>query len=176
VNENHSTRTQQFLQLYEVHVRSFERYAWALTRDREWAADLLQSTITEVWQAFDAVRDQQAFPAFVYTVMTRLYGREKRRSARFVPFTQEVANELFTSDLPPDRCADVVALITAINNLTEPLRTTATLFYITDLSMESIATIQSTTVAAVKMRLLRVRNTLRTVFSDMSDVPTEVRS
>lgn len=150
-----------FLTLYRPIAEQVERYAWFLTRNSDDAAELTQATVVEVLHGWQRIRDAVALHAYCLTVMTRLHARERARRRRTTSIETEDLMHVMCTDARGDQLADVRIVLAAIDALAEPLRTTATLRFLMDLPHAEIASIMGTSVASVKMRVLRARGVLR---------------
>lgn len=156
-----TTTSRDFLAHYRPIAEQVERYAWYLTRSTDDAAELTQATIVEVLHGWDRIRDAAALHAYCLSVMTRLHVRERVRRRRTTSMEIEDITQVMSTDARGDQLADVRIVLAAIDALAEPLRTTATLRFLMDLPHAEIADIMHTSVAAVKMRVLRARSVLR---------------
>lgn len=133
------------------------RMAVAITRDRHEAEDLLQTTLTKVYLAWDRVRDQDALDAYVRRVMVNTHSSWWRRNRRRqeIPSGSDVGVELASG-------ADDFAALAARDELAPLLRalpprqqSAVVLRYLHDRSVAETAALLGISVGAVKSQTCR---------------------
>jgi RNA polymerase sigma-70 factor (sigma-E family) len=136
------------------------RSGWLLTGNWAAAEDLVQSTLTLVWQSWEYISALDYPAAYVRRVMTNEYISTQRRRA---------AHEHPTDPIPehagPDAIGDSdlrLALIQALDGLPPLQRAAVILRYFDDLSIEQTAEALNCSVGNVKSQTSRALRKLRT--------------
>jgi len=151
---------ERFLDALEPLVPSLNRFARSLTRDRDEARDLASEAIRIAYEQFSSMRDQQSLTSYLFTVCSRLAQRERMRKGRLMPIDVSVENTP-SETLSPEMQADMRIVTEAINTLPEAERDTLVLHLVAGLKLEEISTIHEVGLSAVKMRLSRGKERLR---------------
>jgi RNA polymerase sigma-70 factor (ECF subfamily) len=153
-------RQKEFMdRLRPIH-RQLEKFILSMTRDRDDAHDLMQDTILIAWQRMDTLRDPAAFKTYLYTIASNRFKRRFVREKYFGVFSEELQDQLSTSDPSPERSTDASLVREALQRLPWKYREAIILYEINDLSIEEVRRIQGGTTSAVKVRLLRARRLL----------------
>jgi RNA polymerase sigma-70 factor (ECF subfamily) len=156
-------RQERFMKLFEPLQPRLERFALAMTRDRETARDVVGETILEAYQRFDTLRDERAFLGFLFTIAARTYRRRAARSRRHDELTDDHLDALVDSSTPPDTAADIAAVYQALAELPQQQREAVYLFEVQGMSMKEIQEIQGGTLVGVKVRISRGRKKLAAI-------------
>lgn len=150
-------------------VRRWQRrllaHAWRLTGDPDAAQDAVQASWLEIARGLNRLKDETAFPAWAYRIVTRRCARDtagrilRRRLAHAV----EAEPEAFA--LQPDAEArdDAERLHRAIRSLPAAQRAAIALFHFEDLSIPEIAVALDVPAGTIKTRLMHARRRLRAV-------------
>jgi RNA polymerase sigma-70 factor, ECF subfamily len=141
-------------------VPSLNRFARSLARDREEARDLASEAIRIAYEQFGSMRDEQSLTSYLFTVCSRLARRERTRKGRLTPIDVSVENTP-SETLSPEMQADMRIVTEAINTLPEAERDTLILHLVAGLKLEEISMIHEVGLSAVKMRLSRGKERLR---------------
>lgn len=153
-------RQRRFMELLRPVHRPLEKFILSMTRDRDEAQDLLQDTILTVWQHFDEIRDHAAFKSYCFTIASNRFKRRFVREKFFGTYTEEIHENLVSSDPSPERSTEVSIVREALQQLPWKYREALLLYEVNGLSIEEVRQIQGGTASAVKVRLLRARRML----------------
>ncbi len=140
--------------------KRLEKFALAMTRDREQASDLVHDTIVLAYEHFHTIRDRNAFTSYVFSIASNLYKRSFRRAKFWGFFDSDRAEQIPDSAALPDERPDVELLYRALAKLPDKYREAIILFEINDLSINEIRDIQGGSISSVKVRLMRGRQKL----------------
>ena len=173
---NATSSEQRFLEALRPVQASAERYAVSLAGDRDEAKDLLQEAIIIVWKRFEEILDPGAFKSYFFTVITNLHRRRYRRSKRFTQIEDVHTEHLADTHTLPDTAADTRIIREAIDKLSPKAREAILLYEVEDLSVSDIAEIQRSSVSAVKVRLMRARQKLKSMLNVDADDETSPSS
>jgi RNA polymerase sigma-70 factor, ECF subfamily len=146
------------------------RYAQALTRDADDAADLVQETVVRAWEKADQFRGDSALATWLHRIM---YHRFVDLTRRTVPVPVEEADLLALNDrdwaddaytvsaeVVLERAEDREAMQDALIRLPASYRSAVLLHDLEGLTAVEVAAIQQVTLAAAKQRLRRGRQLL----------------
>ncbi len=158
--EKELQRQQDFLALLKPVRAPLERFARALTRDREEAADLAAATIASAFEQFDRIRDHQAFQSFCFSVASRIFKRQRRRARLFGVFDRKSAEARADDADSTEHKAELRQLYEALDRLPAKQRETLLLFELLGMKLEEIRAIQGGSLSGVKSRLVRGRKSL----------------
>lgn len=156
----------KFLKLLKPVTSNLERYALAMTRNREEAKDVVGETIMIAYESFGKLKDESAFLSFLFTIATRVYNKRQRAFVRFRADDKQDVDELYCNTLPPDVAADIRILYSALDKLPGNQREAIILFDIFGLPHKEICTIQDTSLSSVKMRILRGKKKLAVLLGE----------
>ena len=163
---------EDFDAFYASTVHRLSGQLFLLTGDREEARDCVQEAFERAWLRWDVVSRADAPEAWVRTVARRLAVSRWRRVRNAVTAWQRYggADDHAGADAAsPDR----VALVAALQQLSEAQRTAVVLHHLCDLDVAAVARETGASVPAVKSQLSRGRQRLavllgetRTAYSD----------
>ncbi len=159
MNASHE-KQQRFLALFEPVQPSLERFALAVTGEREKGRDVVAETVLIAYERFDSLRSPEAFLSFLFTIATRVHRREVKMERRMERVDDERLKSLLDPGLPPDAAADITAVHAALARLPEKQREAVVLFEIMGVPMKEIREIQGGTLTSVKVRIFRGRKRL----------------
>jgi RNA polymerase sigma-70 factor (ECF subfamily) len=144
--------------------RSFlYRAAWALTRERGAAQDIVQETFTLAWRARKQLREEVTVQAWLYRILRREAFRSLRQQEPWVEWDDEVCGEVAGT---PDMIDLRIDLLDALQSVTPLHREMLVLYYLADMSYEELALAVEVPVGTVMSRLNRARSALRTVMME----------
>lgn len=167
---------EEFMRLLTPMQKRLEKFALAMTHDREQASDLVHDTIVIAYEHFHTIRDKAAFPSYVFSIASNLYRRSFRRSKFWGLFDSNRAEQIPDGSGLPDERPDVELLYRALAKLPEKYREAIILFEINDLSISEIRDIQGGTISSVKVRLMRGRQKLAQLLNaNTPDTNTKAR-
>ncbi len=169
--EHHSTKQREFLALLMPVLPKLSRFCQAMCRDKhgpngDWssnaerAKDLVSETILKAYEHFDKIREPNAFLSYLFTIATRTNRHERARSKKWQPISELEMEEFADERNAPDANADVAHLYAALAKLPKKQREAIIMSEITGLKLEEVASIQSSSLSAVKSRVSRGRKKL----------------
>jgi RNA polymerase sigma-70 factor (ECF subfamily) len=138
-------------------------HAWRLLRDDEAAKDAVQDAWAEIVRGLKNLRDERAFGAWAYRIVTRRCARQvgKKRESRML---QEAlladAATVPQSAGPSSADGDIERMRQAIRALPPQQQATLALYYFEELSVGEVAVALDVPVGTVKTRLLHARRSL----------------
>lgn len=140
-------------------------HAWRLTGDSDAALDAVQASWLEIARGLNRLKDERAFPAWAYRIVTRRCTRDTAGRIRRRELAHAVEAEPFASVAQPDVDVrhDALRLHRAIRTLPPPQRAAIALYHFEDLSIPEIAVALDVPAGTVKTRLMHARRHLRTV-------------
>ncbi|HEY1585124.1 MAG TPA: RNA polymerase sigma factor [Polyangia bacterium] len=128
--------------------------------------DLFHEAVVRALDHLDELRDAERFRSWFYAVLLNVHRARHRLSfwRRLVPL-DEVRAEVAVTDGGRDAFADAMMgaqrMARALATLAPPEREAIVLFELEGFSLEEIAALQSSSLSAVKSRLVRARGRLR---------------
>ena len=145
-----------FRQEIQAAVPALRRYARALTRNAEFADDLVQDTLTR------ALRSEHLFQggelrSWLYTILTNLNRNRLRAQARRPPM--QAIEEHDAAD--PARDGASRDIERALASLAEEQRSTLLLVVLEGLSYRQVAEVQGIPIGTVMSRLARARTQIK---------------
>lgn len=147
--------------------RKLIAHAWRLTGDEDAARDAAQSGWVEIARGIGGLRDERAFPAWAYRIVSR-------RCARYIAGRQAdhaLAGEVAAQPDPAAGTADeaigvrleVERLHAAIRALPPAQRAAIALFHFEEMTVAETAVALDTPAGTIKTRLMHARLALRAV-------------
>ena len=133
-------------------------HATRLLGDHEQAREAVQDSWAEIVRGLERLRDDAAFPAWAYRIVSRRCAKSIARAQR----QRQLAEALAT--VPPARVAeatDFERLRAAVRALPPEQRAAVALFYFEDLSIADTAIALDVPAGTVKTRLMHARRKLR---------------
>lgn len=154
-------------------------YASALLRDRDMAEDAAQEAFVAAWQALPQLRQPEAFPGWLKTIVFKQCDRIKRR-ARVEMVSLDTATELPAPAEDPSLAAETVEqrrdIAAAIAGLPERERVVVLLYYFGEHSLPVIGRFLDVPATTVKSRLFSARQRLKeTMIPMLEEELTEQR-
>ena len=145
--------------------RKLLAHAWRLTGDVDLARDAAQDGWIEIVRGVGRLRDERAFPAWAYQIVTRRCARQIGRVRRERTLAAAAAAEpVFEAEAPEASDPGAAArLRTALAALPQAQRAAVGLFYLEDMSVAEVAVALNVPAGTVKTRLMHARRTLRAV-------------
>jgi RNA polymerase sigma factor (sigma-70 family) len=135
-------------------------HAWRLLRDREAAKDAVQESWAEIMRGLSRLRDEGAFAAWAYRIVSRRCARQITRLQGERLFANEFGSEpVEDPDKPSSLDAEVVRA--AIKSLPPEQQAAIALFYLEDMSVAEVAVALDVPAGTVKTRLMHARRKLR---------------
>jgi len=145
--------------------RKLLAHAWRLTGDVDLAREAAQDGWIEIVRGLGRLRDERAFPAWAYQIVSRRCARRIGRLRRDRDLAAAASAEPVFDTAPPDAAdpGGEARLRTALAALPEAQRAAVGLFYLEDLSVAEAAIALNVPAGTVKTRLMHARRTLRAV-------------
>ena len=135
-------------------------HAWRLLKDEESAKDAVQEGWAEMMRGLSRLRDDEAFGAWAYRIVSRRCARqvgrivaERRLAEGLAADPEEIFSEPSTLDSR--------VLKKAIAALPPQQQAAIALFYLEDLSVAEVAVALDVPVGTVKTRLMHARSKMR---------------
>lgn len=138
-------------------------HAWRLTGEVDLAREAAQEGWIEIVRGLGRLRDDRAFPAWAYQVVSRRCARQIRRLQRGRALAAAAAAEPVPTFAAPEE-ADPPAMArlrAALAALPPEQRAAIGLFYLEDLGVAETATALNVPAGTVKTRLMHARRKLR---------------
>jgi len=155
------SKQDKFTNLIKPLMPRLERFALAMSRNRDEAADITGETIMLAYESFDKLKDEKAFLSFLFTIASRVYKKRQRTFIRFRVDDKQDTDALYCNSLPPDVSMDIQILYEAMDKLPAKLKEAILLFEILGFSYKEICEIQGARLSSVKMRIARGRKKLK---------------
>jgi RNA polymerase sigma-70 factor (ECF subfamily) len=153
-------------ELYDRHKHLVYRTALMITGDTEAAADLLQDVFLRLYRFASHVDPLRPLEPWLYRMTANLSYTWVKRSRRWLPSLEEVAEWLVGSRKNPgqasqDQDEEWLLIEQAISELPYPQRVVVILYYVNDLSLLEISEIMDIPVGTVKSRLYYGREIIK---------------
>ncbi|MGJ8571343.1 MAG: RNA polymerase sigma factor [Hoeflea sp.] len=134
------------------------RHAMRLLGNSDDAHDAVQEAWIEIIKGLPRLRDDRAFVAWAYRILTR-------RAARIISVRIRDRNQIYDTAQPDDFCvpepgslaADAHAVRQAIKALPPPQAAAISLFYLEDMSVAEVAIALDVPPGTIKTRLMHAR-------------------
>lgn len=154
---------QAFEELSRTWYPALWRYAFAATRDREIASDIVQEAFLAIVRGIGSLNDPAQFRRWAYAITRRKLADQLRGRARRTRLREAHAGE--PAPEPDAGPEERQALHEAFERLAPERRELLTLRYAHDLSTDEIAGVLDVPAGTVKSRLHHARAALRRVLS-----------
>jgi RNA polymerase sigma-70 factor (ECF subfamily) len=163
-------KQERFLALLQPHHDNLARFARAMCKTDEEARDVVSDTIEQAFRNLHKLKHNEAFLSWIFTIASRIEKRRRWRERLFERFDPTVHDSDDCTALHTDSNAEAVfdtkLLYDALQRLPFKQREAFTLFEISGFSLQEIQELQGDSLSAVKMRLLRARETLRSLLGE----------
>lgn len=155
--------TEAFRVLVTRYRRQYGRYAVALTGDADSAADAMQEAFIRAWDSLDACREPDRFGSWFFRILTNQCHtvRARRKDTDDVELLDLASRD--RADQSLERSELAAALAAALGRLTGEQREAFLLKHVDGRSYEEMAELLGTGVDALKMRVHRARDALRSM-------------
>jgi RNA polymerase sigma-70 factor (ECF subfamily) len=140
-------------------------HAWRLLSDEEAAKDCVQEGWAEILRSLPRLRDDDAFPAWAYRIVSRRCARHIGRAQRRRRLESELALDS-PHEAAPDggEALDHERVRTALGALPPDQQAAVALYYLEELSVAEVAVALDVPAGTVKTRLMHARRKLRSAF------------
>jgi len=139
-------------------------HAWRLLGDREGSRDAVQESWAEMLRGLSRLRDDGAFAAWAYRIVSRRCARQIGRIQGQRRLAEEAAAVPAVVNLAEPSLLDVDAVRRAIKTLPPEQQAAIALFYLEDMSVAEVAVALDVPAGTVKTRLMHARRKLRSAF------------
>ena len=136
-------------------------HAWRLTGERDAAEDAAQAAWVEIARGLGRLRDERAFPAWAYRIVTRRCARLIAGRQSYRRLARDFAAENQTPESMPETDPRGDRLSAAIRALPAAQRAAVALFYFEEMSVAETAVALDIPAGTAKTRLMHARRTLR---------------
>lgn len=141
--------------LYEPVHLPFQRFCRARTRSADEAKDLISETVLKAYEKLGNLRDEKAFLSFLFGIASNILKRQYRRAKFKGAFDWLKAESIKDPNVNPERDMDVTFLYEAIQKLPPVYQESVVLHFISGFSLQEVADIQRSSLAATKVRVMR---------------------
>lgn len=166
------TSEARYNQWVRDHYRFLMRSAWALTRSRAVAEDVVQDCFTNAWKCRDQLRDATLARPWLFQIM-------RRSMLRYVdPCTRslEDGEDIDAKGASDTGIEDRLDVVTALGKLAPIHREVLVLHYFDDMPSAQIAVALEVAPGTVLSRLARAREALKAVMTASGGLPKPVKS
>lgn len=172
MTEQQITKQQRFTALLEPNHARLARFARAMTESSEDARDLVGDTVEQAYKHFHTLKSDEAFLSWIFTIARRIQNRRRWRMKLFDRFDADEYEDIVGSDsaATAEAHVDTQILYDALQKLPNKQREAFVLFEVSGFSLQEIQELQGDSLSAVKMRLVRARETLRHL---LGETPTQ---
>lgn len=158
------SRNNEFIEAYRTVRRDVERFAMFLERDRDKAADHVQSALYGALRAWSSIATPPALKAYCICAVLRAHRNSARYDERFV---RDSLDEIVVLDhISPEDATDVQLVRDAIARLPDVERIALILAEIEGWPLADIAAELDLGLSAVKMRVKRGRDHLKALLQE----------
>lgn len=157
--------TESFGFLVDRYQDEFVAYAQYMIGSADDAADIAQESFVRAYKSLRRCKDPARFKGWLFRIVSNQCKTHLARRRRHHQESLSVAADVLADGDAPDMAAETAELSRqvheALQQLTVDQREAIVLKYVHGLSLSEIAKVSSTTLPALKMRLLRGREALR---------------
>jgi RNA polymerase sigma-70 factor (ECF subfamily) len=136
-------------------------HAWRLLRDREGAKDAVQEGWAEMMRGLAGLRDDRAFAAWAYRIVSRRCARQIGRIGAERRLAESMAADPAEEGISTPSSLDGEIVRRAIAALPPEQQAAIALFYLEDRSVAEVAVALDVPAGTVKTRLMHARRKLR---------------
>lgn len=151
--------------LYALYADELYRYAFAILHDRHTAQDAVQETCLKVYTNLNCIRKPDAIKAYFFKTLQNTAKTVLRRSALTV-YKEDVPEDFPAPDNTESLAADRTDLQNALDALSEEERQIVLLSAVAGFTSKEIAETVDLTAGAVRSKLSRSLQKLRTYLSE----------
>ena len=159
------SKQQKFLELFEPNKMKLWRFCLSISRSRDNAKDLLQDTIEAAFKQFEAVKSEQAFLSYLFTIASRINYKQINRAKMLAEIDDSILEALIDGDGLPDTKTDIRILYESLDKMKYEQREAIILSEIMGLQHLEAAKIQGISLETFRQRLYRAKNTLKEIMN-----------
>jgi RNA polymerase sigma-70 factor (ECF subfamily) len=139
-------------------------HAWRLLGDKELAKDAVQDGWAEIIRGLSRLREDTAFPAWAYRIVSRRCARQIGRNQNERRLIAEIEAAPAESGSMEASNPDAEKVQRAIRTLPPDQQAAIALFYLEDMSVAEVAVALNVPAGTIKTRLLHARRKMRSAF------------
>jgi RNA polymerase sigma factor (sigma-70 family) len=139
-------------------------HAWRLLGDEEAARDSVQEGWAEIARGLPRLRDEAAFPAWAYRIVSRRCAKHVGRVQRRRRLEAAVAAEPAPEAAEPGEALDHERVRRALRALPPDQQAAVALYHLEEMSVAEVAVALDVPAGTVKTRLMHARRKLRLAF------------
>lgn len=139
-------------------------HAWRLLRHEEAAKDAVQDGWAEILRGLPRLRDEDAFAAWAYRIVSRRCARQIAGLRRRRSFEAAFAAEAEPAAPAAEEVMDHERVRSALGRLPPEQQAAVALYYLEELSVAEVAVALDVPAGTVKTRLMHARLKLRSAF------------
>ena len=158
-------KQQKFLELFEPNKIKLWKFCLSISRCRDNAKDLLQDTIEVAFKQFEAVKSEQAFLSYLFTIASRINYKQINRAKMLAEIDDSILEALIDGDALPDTKTDIRILYESLDKMKYEQREAIILSEIMGLQHLEAAKIQGISLETFRQRLYRAKNTLKEIMN-----------
>ncbi len=151
--------TASFQEIYARYSADVYRFSYWLCGNADDAKDIASETFVRLWTS-ESEHRPETIKAYLFTIARNLFLQQKRKSNRYSPITEHLAETTPYPDDNIDARAELEETMAAIRTLSEIDRTVLLLRAQEELSYEEIAAMTGLTVSSIKVKVFRAREKL----------------
>ena len=157
--------------LVERYQDTLYRYAYSMVRERDVATDLVQATFVNAFAQLSTLRDGDSFGGWAYRMcVNRCRDHLKSRRRRDVPLDDAPPTALagtMRTDEPLERRELRRTLDEALASLSDEYREAFVMKHVDERSYDEMSEVLGASVAALKMRVHRAREALKSALEEV---------
>ena len=159
-----------------AHMRSLQRYAYVLTRNRADAEDLVQETFIKALAATESFRAGAEMRPWLFRIMHNVHVSAGRKAQRHKAYTERQAlKDTPTQPASQVQRLEVKATLAALQRLPEHQREVVALIAFEDMSYADAAKVVGIPLGTFMSRISRGREALRRLLDADVESPGAVR-
>jgi RNA polymerase sigma-70 factor, ECF subfamily len=171
--------TQQFALLVARYQSGLYRHAVSMVLDHDVASDMVQETLVRAYTRLSTCRDHDRFRAWIFQMLRNRcldHLKDVRRRNVSLDRAVDVPDPAEEPVVQMERARLRGEIARALEQLPDAQREAFLMHYVEELPYETMADLLGASVSALKMRVLRARETLGTVLRNKDvTVPSPIR-
>ena len=171
--------TQQFALLVARYQTGLYRHAVSMVLDHDVASDMVQETLVRAYTRLSTCRDHDRFRAWIFQMLRNRcldHLKDVRRRNVSLDRVLDIPDRAEEPVLQMERARLRGEIARALEQLPDAQREAFLMHYVEELPYETMADLLGASVSALKMRVLRARDTLSTALRNKDvTVPSPVR-
>jgi RNA polymerase sigma-70 factor, ECF subfamily len=171
--------TQQFALLVARYQTGLYRHAVSMVLDHDVASDMVQETLVRAYTRLSTCRDHDRFRAWIFQMLRNRcldHLKDVRRRNVSLDRALDIPDRAEEPVLQMERARLRGEIARALEQLPDAQREAFLMHYVEELPYETMADLLGASVSALKMRVLRARDTLSTALRNKDvTVPSPVR-